>query len=581
MKLFNKAKQKKPAGVKKFGIRAELNIWILTFVIIFSITQVLCLLYISRLNNMKNKEIKESVISNVSICLENKLEVIDKISSSLISDDKLTSFMKSGEKSQDIFAELMRDVYNIQMVNVDVIYVVLVDTSGKTYNLTTTASLDELRKIETVYNEYAARKDSGIVSDYDFFDIQSFSHSYKYLCGFSQIKAFDYDRYISSPLGTLIVCAKVDTRNFFQYSDYDNMVELELKSDYKSISLVTNADKYKIGEKLSLNGSLNNTAGWKVEGNVYLGTEGNLIYKFRNIFLCELLIIMIFGFVWQTMLSKRISRPLKSIMKYLSGWNMVEKIDKLDIKGNRDIELFAYNINDVLDRNRDLARDLVNKQQILYDIEIAKKEALIYAMQNQVNPHFLYNVLELIRNIAVVYEVPEIENISVSIADIFRYNLHDHLKATIREEVEIAKKYLYVSRQRFGDVFDVRFDIPDDVIDEKIIRMVFQPVLENVFNHGIGDFKRRLIIVIKARITDDDNIEISITDNGRGIDEKQLREMNEKLSINEPFSKRKIGLANLNNRLKLSYEPEGKLAVYSRKNCYTKIVLLIPRDKNQ
>ena len=581
--LFNKNKSKKPCGIKKFGIRAELNIWIFTFIIIFGIAQIMCLFYISNLNNMKNKEIVESVTSNVNMRIENKLSVIGKIQSSLLSDKNLVTFMNSDNKqeNQEVFVNLMDDVYKIQKVNVDVIYVTLFDTNGNVYNLTTEASQDERYEIEKVYNEYAERKNSGNISDYDFFDLQSFSHNYKYLCNFSDIKVFDYDSHASKLLGTLSVCAKIDTREFFQYSDYDNMVKVNLKSDYRTINLVDSADKYKIGETLKIKSSIINDADWELDGMIYLGKEENMIYRFHNIFLCELLIILVFGGVWQMMMSLRISKPLKSIMKYLSGWNMVEKIEKLDIKGNSDIELFAYNINDVLSRNRDLARDLVNNQQKLYDIEIAKKEALIYAIQNQVNPHFLYNILELIRNIAVVYDVPEIENISVNVADIFRYNLNDRLKVSISEEVEIAKKYLYISEQRFGPVFDVRFDIPDELMEEKIIRMVFQPILENVFNHGIGDFDRRLVIVIKARIADEDNLEISVTDNGMGIDEKQLREMNEKLSINEPFSKRKIGLANLNNRLKLSYDPGGKMTIYSKKNYYTKVVLLIPRDKDQ
>lgn len=580
--LIKKDKSERKFSIKKFGIRAELNIWILTFIIIFGIAQIMCLFYISNLNNMKNKEIVESVTSNINMRIENKLSVISKIQSSLLSDKNLVTFISSDNKqeNQEVFLNLMDDVYKIQKVNVDVIYVTLFDTNGNAYNLTTEASQDERYEIEKVYSEYAARKNSGNISDYDFFDLQSFSHNFKYLCNFSDIKVFDYDSHASKLLGTLCVCSKIDTRDFFQYSDYDNMVEVNLKSDYRTISLVDSSDKYKTGETLKIKSSVINTANWQIDGNIYLGKKPNLAYRFRTIFLIELLIIMLFGIFWQMMMSLRISRPLKRVMQYLSGWNMVEKIERLEVNGNSDIEKFANNINDVLERNRNLARDLVNNQQKLYDIEIAKKEALIYAIQNQVNPHFLYNILELIRNIAVVYEVPEIEGISVNVADIFRYNLNDRQKVTIREELEIAKKYLYISRQRFGDVFDVKINIPETLMEEKVIRMILQPILENVFNHGIGDFDRRLTIVIDGRIVDD-NIEISVTDNGIGIDEDELRDMNEKLCMNEQFSKRKIGLANLNNRLKLSYDSGGKLTVYSKKHCYTKIVLLIPRDKNQ
>ena len=224
------------------------------------------------------------------------------------------------------------------------------------------------------------------------------------------------------------------------------------------------------------------------------------------------------------------------------------------------------------------AKEPISQQQVPKGIEYAKKEDLIYAMQNQINPHFMLHTLELIRSIAAVYDVSEIETISVNIAELFRYNANDSLNAIIRDEIEMAKKYLYVTKQRLGSVFETRFDVPEELMDDRIIKMVFQPIIDNAITHGIGDLERPFIIAIKARQVNN-YIEISVTDNGNGIDADVLGEINKDLKNNKFFSDKKVGLVNLSNRLSLAYGSTYSLKVYSKKNCYTKVVLKIPRDK--
>lgn len=219
-----------------------------------------------------------------------------------------------------------------------------------------------------------------------------------------------------------------------------------------------------------------------------------------------------------------------------------------------------------------------NKQQTSLYEDFAKKEDIIYAMQNQMNPHFLLHNLELIRSIAAVYDVPEIEKISVSIAEIYRYNINENPKATIRDEIEIAKKYLYVTKLRLDSPFDMRFDVPEELMDEEIIRMTLGPVIDNAITHGMGDIKRDFVIDIKAR-SFEDYIEISVRDNGEGIDEKILEEITYDLKENKFFADKKVGLVNLNNRLSLAYGSSYSLDVQSEKGCFTMVILKIPRDK--
>lgn len=564
--------------MKRFGIKSEFNIWIITFITIFLIAHIVSLLHLSRLNAAQDAEVKKNITSHISTFIENKLGNIDKIQTSLMLNDKVQVVLSSTDqkKVQEAYSQLLKDVYEIQRVNVDVIYAMLIDNNGKVHNLTTTISSDEQKMIEKVYNEYLLRKEKTNTSDYDFFELGSSVYNSKYLCNFATVKVFDYERYTNLKIGTLIVCAKVDTRSVFQYTDYENLADLDLKTNYRTINIVENAKKYQRGKSIEINEEAILDLGWIVEGKVYSERAKNLIYKIRNLFLYEIVLILLFGFLLRYILSRRIAKPLKETMTYLESCVMVEKIIPLNVKGNDDIKLLAGNINDMIIRNKALAKDLVKNQQTLYDAEIAKKEALIYAMQNQVNPHFLYNILELIRSIAVVYDVEEIEKISVNMAKLFRYNLNDNLKVLIKDEIEIVKKYLYITELRFGKVFDVHFDIDENLYDAEIIKMTFQPLIENAFNHGLGDFKRKFMLVIKVKDMGD-FIHLSVTDNGNGIDEKILENMNLNLKENKFFSKNKIGLANLNNRLNLAYGSNYSFEVLSKESCYTKVVIKIKK----
>ena len=95
----------------------------------------------------------------------------------------------------------------------------------------------------------------------------------------------------------------------------------------------------------------------------------------------------------------------------------------LEIQGNTEFVELSGEINKMVKRNKSLANDIMTKQGKLYEAENIKNEATLYALQNQVNPHYLYNIFELIRSIALVRGVSEIETISVNVSEIFRYNL--------------------------------------------------------------------------------------------------------------------------------------------------------------
>lgn len=151
-------------------------------------------------------------------------------------------------------------------------------------------------------------------------------------------------------------------------------------------------------------------------------------------------------------------------------------------------------INAMILRNKKLANDAMISQEKMYEYEIREKNITLYALANQVNPHFLYNIFELIRSIAVVYDISELETIAMNISYIMRYNLKETEHIKISDELTIVRKYIEIMKIRYDDTFDMEYNIEKEVGDILFAKMIFQPLLENCFNHGYSCGERRFSI---------------------------------------------------------------------------------------
>lgn len=204
-------------------------------------------------------------------------------------------------------------------------------------------------------------------------------------------------------------------------------------------------------------------------------------------------------------------------------------------------------------RNTNLAIGL--SQIISTQLEISKlgklkemaTKAEIKALQTQINPHFLFNALNTI--ISFVRINPDkARELIINLSTYLRYNLEigDNL-VDIYKELEQVKAYIEVEKARFGDKLNVIYDIDED-INIKIPSLIIQPIVENSVKHGIlaGDKKGTVKIHVKKII--DNKVEIIIEDDGVGISEKVIEKV-----YNDNMQENKIGISNVNNRLKYLY----------------------------
>jgi len=220
---------------------------------------------------------------------------------------------------------------------------------------------------------------------------------------------------------------------------------------------------------------------------------------------------------------------------------------------NKDeISQIALNFNHMCDNLDDYINRVYVSGMKQKDAELKQKIAELYALQSQVNPHFLYNTLEAIRMSAVASGNENTGKMIRILGAIFRNSIKPEMFVSIRSEIDYCKSYLELFTLRYGENLNFSFDIDDTIYQYGIIKHLLQPLIENSVIHGIDPDKSENLILIKSYKNEDD-IEIFIEDNGVGISHDELMVIKSRLDSALAADNGRVGIVNVNQRIKLIY----------------------------
>ena len=211
--------------------------------------------------------------------------------------------------------------------------------------------------------------------------------------------------------------------------------------------------------------------------------------------------------------------------------------------------------------------------------EVLKKDFELRALQNQIDSHFLFNVLETIKMMAEIREEYNISDALTSLGKLLRYGIHiTSQKVEVQEEIAYIQNYMVLINYRYEyDIF-LSINLPTDILQQKIPKMTLQPIVENAIIHGIEELAEDTNIYIKG-ILYDDYVEIEITDQGIGMHQKEVEILRKKISgeIESTGKTNGIGLKNVQDRLQAVFGENYGIEIVSRKDCFTKVIVRIPR----
>jgi two-component system sensor histidine kinase YesM len=236
-----------------------------------------------------------------------------------------------------------------------------------------------------------------------------------------------------------------------------------------------------------------------------------------------------------------------------------------------EIGILERRFNSMIQRIKELI-------QIEYKSKIEKRTAQLKAMQAQINPHFLYNALQAIGGIALSRNVPEIYEHVRAISELFRYTIK--MKSdlvTVADEIEHISNYLHIQKLRFQDMLQIHLDVDDECRACRIPKFLLQPLVENCFIHGLEGKMDMWSITVRAQLILDE-VEISVEDNGTGIDDERLEQIRKQLNHEQADQDlgESMGMSNVNSRIKMIFGKEYGLYVTSEQGAGTTVQLVIP-----
>ncbi len=292
----------------------------------------------------------------------------------------------------------------------------------------------------------------------------------------------------------------------------------------------------------------------------------------RNLILFSLFIILAVGFAAAIYFSYTAYQPIQSILDILDRpeqWNQANKSDG-------EVKYIASRIVTMLQTNRDLETEFQKQMKTLND-------TYAYALQVQINPHFLFNTLNLI-NMMIVddYGVGQRSSkVLVELSRLLWYSLKNEDKfITVREEVECAKLYLDILSKRYPDLFTVCYDVSDSVLENLILKLSLQPLIENAVNHGLIPKESGGVVTVSVQ-PECEQLRIAVTDNGVGMSAAHLEEVRQSVYSDMEMDSKHIGVKNVRQRIKLLLGEAYELTIESEENrgtcvSYTAPILMQP-----
>jgi two-component system, sensor histidine kinase YesM len=227
-----------------------------------------------------------------------------------------------------------------------------------------------------------------------------------------------------------------------------------------------------------------------------------------------------------------------------------------------------------------MSASILNSIEQIKIMENEKRELEIKSLQAQINPHFLYNTLNIIKYMALIIKANNIVDCITALGNILTPLYRDlSISCSLNEEMKYVENYIKIMNFRFGERIKVVLNIPNELQKCEILRFILQPLIENTLSHGMGSSIQKIDIDITA---DETNgvIQLNITDNGIGMDQWKLAEVRESLlnaSKQESNRENRIGLNNVQRRIKLHYGEAYGLFISSEIGGGTTVMLNFPK----
>lgn len=301
------------------------------------------------------------------------------------------------------------------------------------------------------------------------------------------------------------------------------------------------------------------------------------VYYMRDAFVVMMILLLFALYFLIDRIVKGLLREFYSILKSMRQVGHGDLDTRTEVSGNNEMGELASQLNKMLDRIQELMRENIGR-------EVMAKDSEIRALQNQINAHFIYNVLESIKMMAEIDEEYEISDSITALGRLLRYSMRwVSANVSVAEELEYIKNYIALINLRYDFTVTLSINVPENLMGQQIPKMSLQPIVENAILHGIDPLGVDSTIYIKGT-TDGKDVIIEITDTGQGMTDEEYDKLIRRVNGEGEETGEKgngIGLRNVQNRIKMTFGEEYGMSIQTARDCYTKVSVKLPFKKSE
>lgn len=457
----------------------------------------------------------------------------------------------------------------------DILSTLIITMNGKSYLTTKNSSIDLVPDFPFQYElwyQKAVKRDgkAAFIS----------SHSQTYLTNPSNIQVFSVSRLIKNPESgqpLAVISADADTNVLDQITKdipFNVSSVVAITDDMGNVIYSGKPLTEEMLKQLQTRGNedVRNTgfvtvtqtikpANWEITvflSNDELKQKVHWIYITAALISIGGLIVTFFVFRYSSQWIVKPITQMKEVMTTVRNGNLQARYEGA---GSDELSYLGHSLNKMVIQ----LDELINRE---YKAVLAQQHAEYRALQSQIQPHFLYNVLSGFIGLNRIGDMKSLETAILSLSGMLRYILEENQWTTVEHEFKFLTKYAMLQQLRFQDRLTIHIHYDDEAAECRIPKLLIQPLLENAVIHGIEPDDQDHTIHVSASIKQQDNdplICIEVSDDGVGFDAKAMQ------------SQAHVGLANVNSRLKLVY-PNAQLSIVSEPHIGTCVTIQISKE---
>lgn len=296
------------------------------------------------------------------------------------------------------------------------------------------------------------------------------------------------------------------------------------------------------------------------------------LYQGLKMLVFLMAVILVVTIIIVLCLVRSITKPINDLKNCLDEFSV----------GNMDVRIETVREDEFRDISDSFNQMAVKINQLIkekYKLELYNRDARLYSLLAQINPHFINNILQSIGGAALERGMKDIYKSTTVLAKMLRYSIKDDNVVALEKEIQNLKDYIYIQKFRFEDRLEVSINVKDGMTEIRIPKFTFQPLVENAIVHGFKNKKEKGMLYVDVSDSDEKLFEACVCDDGCGIDNETLEEIRQGFE-NDGYEieKNHIGLCNIYRRFKYLYDSSFHMDIESAPGKGTRVILMIDRE---